>query len=75
MLTELLTYSLITGEAAKRMGLESDRQHYINDRQHYIEVKQYNWRGGRAVECVGLENRYTRKGTGGSNPPLSAVQL
>ena len=29
-------------------------------------------RGGRAVECVGLENRYTRKGIKGSNPFLSA---
>ena len=30
-------------------------------------------RGGRAVECGGLENRYVGKpGIGGSNPPLSA---
>src|SRR5262249_3477055 len=29
-------------------------------------------RGGRVVECVGLENRYSRKAIGGSNPPLSA---
>lgn len=29
-------------------------------------------RGGRAVECGGLENRFTRKGNGGSNPSLSA---
>ena len=28
-------------------------------------------RGGRAVECAGLENRYTCKRIGGSNPPLS----
>ena len=32
-------------------------------------------RGDRAAECAGLENRCTRKGTGGSNPPLSAHQL
>ena len=30
------------------------------------------WRGGRAVECGGLENRFTCKGNGGSNPSLSA---
>jgi hypothetical protein len=30
-------------------------------------------RGGRAVECGGLENRYVgNPGIGGSNPPLSA---
>jgi hypothetical protein len=30
-------------------------------------------RGGRAVECGGLENRYAgNPGIGGSNPPLSA---
>ena len=26
------------------------------------------------VECVGLENRYTRKGIEGSNPSLSALE-
>ena len=31
----------------------------------------HRWRGGRAVECGGLENRCARKSTGGSNPPLS----
>src|ERR1700746_1060213 len=31
------------------------------------------WRGGRAVDCTGLENRSTCKGIGGSNPPLSAT--
>ena len=30
------------------------------------------WRGGRAVECGGLENRFTLTGNGGSNPSLSA---
>ena len=29
------------------------------------------WRGGRVVECGGLENRITCKGDGGSNPSLS----
>ncbi len=29
-------------------------------------------RGGRAVECAGLENRYGLRVIGGSNPPLSA---
>ncbi len=30
-------------------------------------------RGGRVVECGGLENRYTACGIGGSNPSLSAI--
>ena len=30
------------------------------------------WRGGRAVECTGLENRRSFTGTVGSNPTLSA---
>ncbi len=32
-------------------------------------------RGGRAVECTALEMRHACKGIGGSNPPLSAIQL
>src|SRR5215217_4975108 len=33
------------------------------------------WRGGRVVECGGLENRYVgNPGVGGSNPPLSAIR-
>ena len=32
----------------------------------------YARRDGRAVECGGLENRWARKGSGGSNPSLSA---
>src|SRR5215217_7588195 len=33
-------------------------------------------RGGRVVECGGLENRYVgNPGVGGSNPPLSAFWL
>ena len=31
-------------------------------------------RGGRAVDGSGLENRHTRKGIGGSNPSLSAIE-
>ncbi len=30
------------------------------------------WRGARVVDRVCLENRCARKGTGGSNPSLSA---
>src|SRR2546421_8740674 len=30
-----------------------------------------SWRGGRAVECAGLENRLAREGHGSSNLPLS----
>ena len=34
------------------------------------------WRGGRVVECGGLENRYVgNPGVGGSNPPLSAIRV
>ena len=33
------------------------------------------WRGGRVAERAGFENRYIRKGIGGSNPPLSAFEL
>ena len=32
-------------------------------------------RGGRVAERAGFENRYIRKGIGGSNPPLSAFEL
>ena len=31
--------------------------------------------GGRAVECTALEMRRTRKGTGSSNLPPSAIYL
>ena len=31
-------------------------------------------RDGRVVDGTGLENRHTRKGIGGSNPPLSAIR-
>ena len=30
-----------------------------------------NWKGGRAVECIGFENRRSCETTGGSNPLLS----
>ena len=32
------------------------------------------WRGGRVVDCTGLENRSLRKGTQGSNPCLSVSE-
>ena len=38
-----------------------------------IYLRLYNlWRGARVVEWAALEMRCTRKGTGSSNPPLSA---
>ncbi|KAF0182520.1 MAG: hypothetical protein FD164_1083 [Nitrospirae bacterium] len=42
---------------------------------NYIPATQAggSWRGGRAVECGGLENRCRGNLTGGSNPPLSAM--
>ena len=33
------------------------------------------WRGGRVVECTGLENQQGFTPFGGSNPPLSAMRL
>src|SRR5215216_6282568 len=47
--------------------------------QHAVEVEGCSGytlprRGGRVVECGGLENRYVgNPGVGGSNPPLSAL--
>ena len=32
-----------------------------------------SWRGGRVVECTGLENRQAFAGFEGSNPSLSAI--
>ena len=37
-------------------------------------LSHHIWRGGRVVERGGLENRFARKGNGGSNPSLSAEQ-
>ena len=47
----------------KRLGL-SKVMHWIT---------RLPWRGGRVVECGGLENRCTCKRTEGSNPSLSAI--
>ena len=35
-------------------------------------VLDFVWRGGRAVDCNGLENRRPRRGSEGSNPSPSA---
>ncbi len=35
--------------------------------------RQFIWRGGRAVECTGLENRRTFTGPASSNLALSAA--
>ena len=40
-----------------------------------MAAKPKRWRGGRVVECTGLENQHTFTGIGGSNPPPSANQL
>ena len=45
--------------SAAVVRLDPDRYHFISRR------------GGRVVECVGLENRYSRKAIEGSNPSLS----
>ena len=33
------------------------------------------WKGGRAVDCAGLENRLALAGYVGSNPTLSALMV
>ena len=45
---------------------------YIFSKMQYSNTLQRNWRGGRVVECAGLENQYTYMGIEGSNPSLSA---
>ena len=41
---------------------------------HSATRENGRWRGGRAVECGGLENRWSRKAPVGSNPTPSAVK-
>jgi hypothetical protein len=36
-------------------------------------INYLQWKGGRAAECTGLENRSTGNCTVGSNPTLSAI--
>ncbi len=42
------------------------------DKNNYFCILLKLWRGGRVVECGGLENRCTGNCTEGSNPSLSA---
>ena len=37
-------------------------------------LESYDWRGGRVVDCTGLENRSAGNRAEGSNPSLSAEQ-
>ena len=39
----------------------------------FIRAETKRWRGGRVVECTGLENRHTLAGIGSSNLPPSAI--
>ncbi len=39
----------------------------------YDVATEDHWRGGRVVECTGLENRKAGNGLGSSNLPLSAM--
>jgi len=39
--------------------------------QGFAGGNDVSWRGGRAAECAGFENRSARKGSVGSNPSLS----
>ena len=45
---------------------------------HTIRVKASyknpEWKGGRAVECIGFENRRSCETIGGSNPLLSEIK-
>ncbi len=60
------------------MILKTNIRKYITDTEYIIFLDYFCTRypkdGGMAelVECTGLENRRTRKGTGGSNPSSSA---
>ena len=36
-----------------------------------LVFNKHSWRGGRVVECTGLENRNIRNGIEGSNPSPS----
>ncbi len=44
-----------------------------NGRDRLKSLISREWRGGRAVECTGLENRRPFTGIVGSNPTLSAI--
>ena len=41
----------------------------------YFTTQYLLWKGGRAVECTGLENRSPFTGTVGPNPTLSAIKI
>ena len=43
------------------------------DRRAFSGISPNLWRGGRAVECTGLENRQGCEPFVGSNPTLSAI--
>lgn len=49
------------------------RQKRIWGSNPHLSARKNPWRGGRAVECGSLENCFTCKGDGGSNPPSSAI--
>ncbi len=76
---ERLDFTLLIGQLDHGGGEFSHGRHAsrpakpaASDAAHRYTWTRY-WRGGRVVECGGLENRcasYWR--TGGSNPPLSA---
>ena len=55
-------------------GSNSNYSRIPTDNEKQTEKNLVTWRGGRVAECTGLLNRQARKGLGGSNPPLSALQ-
>jgi hypothetical protein len=62
------TRALILTDAGKCEGMTLR----LPQRAEYI-TSVSRGRGGRVVECGGLENRYRGNPIGGSNPPLSAT--
>ncbi len=56
----------------ERPPRQNSGPHRALDSTENVHTESLDWRGGRAVDCTGLENRSGRKPTQGSNPCLSA---
>ena len=69
--TKRLVYSSIDCKHLRYLGSDL---YSLCFKERRREAKQLNTRRrDRVVECTGLENQSVRKGTGGSNPPASAL--
>ena len=53
----------------------SEKTRNLTEETPSNKVTNNSWRGGRAAECAGFENRSARKGSGSSNLPLSVSGL